>query len=294
MEQVISNISGFEKEVLNFILKYNNGQADSIFYDVFRDLIKKFFPNQRIELYKGNVVFKVPETKWEKPVRKLLGDSINTKIHTKNVKRTNDRLLELMQLIIGLQENNYIKFIPNGHIQESYQIGCEGLNVLTKNIPFECEKIIQLLSCKYIVLPSLKSSAKNNFVSVESKNLKITQIALLFTIAVSLIPLTPNGDYFVNAKDVRVRQNPISTDDNTNTVTFLSFGEKIDIVKNGENNFNLIEYSVGDDKKFGWIHKQYIESPPLFGKILCNHRYTGMMYIILALGFLALMIYKIF
>lgn len=293
MEQVINNVSGFEKKVLNFILKYNNGQADSIFYDVFRDLVNKFFQNQRIELYKDKVLVKVPEMKWENSVRKLLGDTINTKIHTKRIKKTNDRLLELMNLIIGLHENNYIKFTPNGNIQESYEIGCEGLNVLTKKIPFNCNEIIRLLSCKYLVLPALKSSAKNNFVSVESKNLKITQIALLFTIAVSLIPLTPNGDCFVNAKDVRVRQSPKSTSDNTNTVGFLGYGVKVNVVRSGENNFNLIEYSVGDDKKYGWIHKQYIESLPLYEKILCNDRYIGMMYMIFALGFLAIMIYKL-
>ena len=123
---------------------------------------------------------------------------------------------------------------------------------------YKSKDLIIILNSDYIC--NLNELVKSKFQSIETKNLKITQIALYFSIITSLFfPIfntIKDTKKIINTNSVKVIN---LSDKNKKSIDSLSFGHNVEVLKK-EENYYLIEYTKNNEKKIGWVEKNSIKN----------------------------------
>lgn len=250
----------FEKKVIKLINKTRFSKTDKRFSDMMNKIIKNHLKNVSFIISKESIKFSIYENKTLRIINHFDFFDLKSKLKTKIISLQKEKIFTLLRLIIFLYENKSIESI-NVKEEEDEIISINLLegNHTTDILNYHCNEFIKILNSDYIC--NLQELVKSNFQSVESRNLIITQWALYFSIGTSLlIPIfnnINNGKKIINTNCVKVsslpNQNIKSTDDS------LSFGQNVEILEK-EENFYLIEYTKNNERKVGWVKKDFIKN----------------------------------
>ncbi|WP_461629727.1 SH3 domain-containing protein [Labilibaculum euxinus] len=301
-----SHFSNFERKVIKYIcdnpIRLNDKTLDRLMIKVFT----RFFPEISISVELDSLKirffslkdqydnrFKILiDRKNSMSFRKRLSCLFDGKNETDRRNRIKSRILTVIFLFEKLCSDRYI-------IELNLRAGTDNLKVVgrrsvkqVEEIQISAKEFIRLSKCDYLIDERLKNLVKDKFLSIDNRNLKITQFALYFTIGLSLISIIPDSeDCYINTSNVRVRTMPVNTTTNYNVVSFLNYGESVEVIQDSSK-YCLVKYSLGKENKYGWVDQSYISRIDLFDKVFSSKKLMYFSILVLGMGLLYLKIFR--
>ena len=168
------NLTKLQKKILNSILKWNPKEEHTTLKILIEYIFKNFFKNIGVKISKKEISIFFPK------------DGISSSCYLE----TRKKVYELFLLINMLIQENYIDCIINDNlVPDTFSYGVtDGRIKIDVRFNHENRKFIfESLENHYYISSLLNELSKRNYLSIEQTNIKYTQYALYFNIAMGVI-----------------------------------------------------------------------------------------------------------
>lgn len=254
------SFSEIEKKFIKHLVKSINFSTEVIFEDAFNEFIINNFSNLKLIIEKEKIIIKFCKiSKFE---------FINKHFIKSHIVKNRDKLIKLIDLVDFLNNKGLVYFYQqNSSNSNNYSIRSKNFidnSTSLKEIKRNNELILKILKSNFQNSTLINELISKNFETLETKNLKITQKALIISILFNCITLLPKGDSYVSTSKTNIYNSyEIKT---SNKINSLNFGTTVKKLKT-KNKMSLIKYEKDDIEIIGWIESKNLENIGILEKL---------------------------